>query len=70
MAKHNERHGGAYDRGAADAYYRRKYRPHMFVGGTYSSLEILEHQMRADEIEAYRAGWDEQIASGEFKDYG
>lgn len=70
MTNYDQRHGGAFDRGAADAYYRRAFRPHMFVGGTYSSTEILEHQMRADEIEAYRAGYEDQVASGVFKDWG
>lgn len=66
---YDKRHGGAYDRGSADAYYGRPYRPHYFVGGTGSSPEILEESMTADELSAYRAGFDDQIKSGDFKDY-
>ena len=69
MAKYNERHGGAYDRGSADAYYQRPCCPHMYLGATGSSQLIPEHQMRIDEVEAYRAGYAEQMALGEFKDY-
>ena len=28
------RHGGPYDRGGADAYYRRKFSPHYFESDT------------------------------------
>ena len=28
------RHGGPMDRGAADSYYRRQFRPHFFSGDT------------------------------------
>lgn len=67
--KYDKRHGGAYDRGSADAYYGRPYRPHYFVGSTGDSPEILEESMTADELSAYRAGFDDQIKSGDFKDY-
>jgi hypothetical protein len=43
--KFDMRHGGAWDRGSADAYYRRAYRPHYFVGATGSSEEITEDRM-------------------------
>ena len=32
----NRRHGGPYDRGSADSYYRRPPRPHYFVGANLS----------------------------------
>jgi hypothetical protein len=41
----------------------------MYLGATGSSQLIPEHQMRIDEVEAYRAGYAEQMALGEFKDY-
>ena len=34
------RHGGAYDRGSADAWYGRPAEPHYFTGGTYQSTKI------------------------------
>ena len=69
MSKYDERHGGPYDRGSADSYYRRGYRPHYFVGATYQSQEILEKDMTIEEIEAYAAGYEDNEADGNFKDY-
>jgi hypothetical protein len=67
--KYDERHGGAYDRGRADAYYQRSFRPHMFVGKTYQSDEINEDSMSPDEIAAYRAGFDDQVETGDHKNW-
>ena len=64
------RHGSAYDRGGADSYYRRPYQPHYFIGGTYSSEKVPEALMTAEEIEAYKMGWDENEEAGNFKDWG
>lgn len=65
----NKRHGGAYDRGSADSYYRRGAKPHYYKGDTYSSEIVTEEQMTAEEIAAYYAGYDENERSGNFKDY-
>jgi hypothetical protein len=51
------RHGGAYDRGSADAYYGRPYAPHYFTGATYGSVKIEEVDMSAEEIAAYKQGY-------------
>ena len=64
------RHGGPFDRGSADSYYRRGFRPHYFVGGTYQSEEITEDQMTEAEIQAYRAGFQYNEDLGDFKDWG
>jgi hypothetical protein len=69
MSKHNERHGGPYDRGRADAYYRRAYRPHYYKGATGLSEEVSEEQMTKEEISAYWSGYEEAIRSGDFKDW-
>ncbi len=61
------RHGGAYDRGSADAYYHRSPRPHYFTGDTYSSTEIEEVDMSEEEIAAYVAGYNETT---DRKDWG
>lgn len=53
------RHGGAYDRGSADAYYGRPAEPHYFTGDTYSSTKIEEVDMSEEEIAAYMAGYNE-----------
>lgn len=64
------RHGSAYDRGGADSYYGRDYEPHYYVGATYSSERVPEVLMTAEEIEAYKLGWDENEKAGNFKNWG
>lgn len=70
MSKYDERHGGPYDRGGADSYYRRGLRPHYFVGDTYRSEAVMEDGMTSEEIEAYLAGYDDNEKIGNYKDYG
>jgi len=66
----NNRHGGPYDRGRADSYYQRGFRPHYFVGGTYNSEEIGQDRMTLQECEEYTRGYRDNQASGNFKDWG
>jgi len=54
---YDQRHGGAYDRGSADAWYGRDFRPHYFRGDTHQSAEITLAQMTPEEITAYTAGY-------------
>jgi hypothetical protein len=68
-AKKARRHGGAYDRGAADAYYRRAFQPHYFLGGSYMSPKVEGKDMTVAEHAAYYTGFYDQVASGEFKEY-
>lgn len=70
MQEQHTRHGGAYDRGSADSYYRRAFRPHYFVGDTYTSKEVELGQMTAEEIVEYTRGYNDNEASGNFKDWG
>jgi hypothetical protein len=67
--KYDERHGGPYDRGSADSYYRRGYHPHYYAGATYSTKKVEKEQMTPEEIEAYEAGYDANEADGSFKDW-
>ena len=53
------RHGGAYDRGSADAWYGRECEPHYFTGATYQSTKIEVIDMSEEEIAAYMAGYNE-----------
>ena len=69
MTKYDERHGGPFDRGMADFWYRRPCSPHYFVGGTYTSDVVTEEQLTAAEVEAYLAGYAEAAASGDQKDW-
>ena len=63
------RHGGPYDRGTADSYYGRDYNPHYYVGDTGSSERITLKNMTADEIVAYTAGYEDNEAEGNKKEY-
>ena len=66
---YDERHGGPYDRGTADSYYGREYNPHYFVGDTYKSTKIELAQMTPAEIVAYTAGYTNNEANGDKKEY-
>ena len=66
---YTERHGGPYDRGQADSYYGREYSPHYFVGDSYNSPRIEMAQMTAREIVAYTAGYRDNEARGDKKDW-
>ncbi len=65
----DKRNGGPYDRGGADAYYRRPFDPHYFMGGTGKSERVAITKGTEDHA-AYSEGFKEQVASGEFKDWG
>lgn len=66
---YTERHGGPYDRGQADSYYGRDYNPHYFVGDSYNSPRIELAQMTAREIVAYTAGYRDNEARGDKKEW-
>lgn len=67
---YDQRHGGPFDRGAADSYYGRGIQPHYFLGNTYSSPKVDEKHMTQDEIAAYHAGYQWNETFGDKKDYG
>ena len=64
---YDQRHGGPYDRGSADAYYHRPFNPHFYVGATMQSPRIPLECMTAEEIVAYTAGYNN---THERKDWG
>ena len=66
---YDQRHGGPYDRGTADSYYGREYDPHYFVGDSYNTPRIELAQMTAQEIVAYTAGYTNNEASGDRKEW-
>lgn len=66
----SKRHGGPYDRGSADSYYRRGFNPHYYSGATYSSDYVERSQMTEAEIAAYTAGYYDNEEDGNYKDYG
>ena len=55
--KYDTRHGGAYDRGSADAWYGREWNPHYYLGDTGSSHLVTRDFMSMAEVEAYDAGY-------------
>ena len=70
LTNHDKRHGGPYDRGTADSYYRRGNNPHYFVGDTHKGTKIDDDAMTDEEIRAYEAGYNDNEKAGEFKDWG
>jgi len=63
---HDQRHGGPYDRGSADAYYRRPFQPHCFEGDPAAAQQIPIED-GTPEYAAYREGY---IQQEDFKDWG
>ena len=61
------RHGGLYDRGAADSYYGRGFTPHWWPEGTGFGQRI--DQLNAAEIAEYKAGWDNNEEYGDKKEW-
>tara|TARA_B110000444_G_scaffold102216_2_gene96503 strand:- start:1434 stop:1688 length:255 start_codon:yes stop_codon:yes gene_type:complete len=70
LVKWDDRHGGPYDRGGADSYYRRGCKPHYYTGSTHDSNRIEQCDMTDAEIRAYEAGYKDNEDAGEFKDWG
>lgn len=69
QTKYDQRHGGPYDRGQADSYYGREFDPHYYVGDTGNSPRIELLQMTAEEIVAYTAGYRDNEANGDKKEW-
>ena len=67
QSAHYKRHNGPWDRGSADNYYRRPFNPHYFKADTSPLLRVSKDQMTEAELLAYKAGWDDNEASGDFK---
>ena len=67
--QYDKRHGGPFDRGAADSWYRRGRNPHYYKGATYCTELVLESDMTSEEIEAYNAGFDQNEQEGLYKDW-
>ena len=55
--EYDQRHGGPFDRGAADSYYNRPFDPHYYVGATAITERVELAAMTAEDIVAYAAGY-------------
>ena len=69
VGHYDDRHGGPYDRGAADSWYQRGFDPHYYVGDTYSTPRIGLANMTAQEITAYTAGYNYNEEMGDKKEW-
>ena len=65
----NKEHGSPYDRGGADAFYRRPMKPHYYPDGAVGTSEPVYTLTKEQEMEYLTGYWDQEI-SGDFKDYG
>lgn len=63
----DKRHGGLYDRGGADSYYRRGIRPHYYRGDTGMSEKVVN--LSEEEIKEYMAGYMDNEEAGDFKNW-
>lgn len=66
---YDQRHGGPFDRGAADSYYGRGYNPHFYEGDTHASPCVELANMTAEDIVAYTAGYRFNEKHGDKKDW-
>jgi len=66
-AQFSRDHGSLFDRGSADSYYRRGRNPHWYPEGTYNGEKITT--LTKEEIAEYNAGYDENEAMGDHKEW-
>ena len=69
MSGIDRRHGGPYDRGSADSYYRRAKVPHYYQGNTGTSPLVEMKDMTEQQIAEYNQGFDDNEADGNYKDW-
>jgi len=69
MSEIDRRHGGPYDRGSADSYYRRAKVPHYYTGGTGMSPLVEMKDMTPQQIAEYNQGFDDNEADRNYKDW-
>ena len=59
---YDARHGGPFDRGTADSWYKRGRNPHFYRGASYDSPIVEEKDMTEKQISEYWAGYDDNEA--------
>lgn len=60
----------AFDRGAADSYYRRGPEPHYYTNKNNMDGLVEQDQMTTEEVLAYHAGYAYNEFLDEHKDWG
>jgi hypothetical protein len=68
-SEEKERHGGPFDRGSADSWYRRSPDPHYWTHGSYHGERIGHNRMSEQEISDYYEGYEDNEKSGGHKEY-
>lgn len=58
--KYDDRHGGPWDRGSADAYYHRPKDPHKYPDPRGTGFGERVKLTDPEEIEAYNDGYDNE----------
>ena len=66
MKKNDQVHGGPFDRGSADSFYRRVPCPH-YLCDIRGRIEA--HKMTEEQIAEYKAGYEDNQATGGRKEY-
>jgi hypothetical protein len=61
-------HGSPYDRGRADSYYGRPFRPHWYPNGTGNQPLITD--LTQEQLDDYHRGFSDNTREGNFKDWG
>jgi hypothetical protein len=67
-SKIDKRHGGPYDRGSADSYYRRVRSPHYYPGATGNGKRITD--LTPEQKAEYNLGYDDNEEAQCFKEWG
>jgi hypothetical protein len=67
--EYDARHGGPFDRGAADSYYGRPSKPHFYTGATNQSQLVPVYGMSDSAIAEYHAGYDYNEMMGDKKEW-
>ena len=67
--EYDARHGGPFDRGAADSYYGRPSKPHFYTGATNQSQLVSVYGMSDSAIAEYHAGYDYNEMNGDKKEW-
>ena len=58
--RYDRDYGSPYDRGSADRYYGRSFKPHFYMGGTYISPRMGFEDMTGVQVREYRQGYEDQ----------
>lgn len=65
------KHGSPYDRGRADSYYRRPFKPHWVnYDAPPGDERILTIEKGTPEYDQYKQGFNDNEEAGEYKDWG